>query len=95
MPVKTIRLYTLALILSDTLAILGAFSIAYILRVQFDPRPLINQISALNFFISFLILTPFWLIIFLSLNLYSPETYRRRLREMSKLLIGSFLGNRF
>ncbi len=92
MLVKTIRLYTLALILSDTLAILGAFSIAYILRVQFDPRPLINQISALNFFISFLILTPFWLIIFLSLNLYSPETYRRRLREMSKLLIGSFLG---
>ena len=73
MPVKTVRLYTIALIISDMLAVLGAFSIAYIARVQLDPRPLIAQISAVDFFLTFLLLNPFWLMIFLELDLYSPS----------------------
>ena len=43
MPVKSVRAYALALLLSDIIAILGAFTIAYIVRVQIDSRPLISH----------------------------------------------------
>lgn len=92
MPVKTVRLYTIALIISDTIAILLAFSLAYILRVQLDDRPLVNQIPAIDFFTTFVILMPLWLVVFWSLGLYSSRVYQKRLTEHGKLLLGSFLG---
>lgn len=92
MPVKNVRAYTLALILSDILAILSAFTIAYILRVQFDPRPLVHQISSRDFFMLFAVLTPLWVIVFSSIGLYSPKVYNKRLKEVGKLLLGSLLG---
>lgn len=92
MPVKTVRFYTFALIVIDVLAILAAFSLAYIVRVQLDPRPLINQIGAVDFFWTFVKLLPFWLITFWALGLYSPAVYQRRLTEMGKLAMGSFIG---
>ena len=69
MPVKSVRAYSLALLLSDILAVLGAFTIAYIVRVQIDDRPLIVSISALDFVTVFLLLTPFWILVFASLGL--------------------------
>lgn len=92
MPVKTIRFYTLALILFDVLAILAAFALAYVVRVQLDPRPLVNQIGALDFFVTFLQLTPIWVVTLWSLGLYSPAVYQKRLTEMGKLLMASFIG---
>jgi exopolysaccharide biosynthesis polyprenyl glycosylphosphotransferase len=92
MPVKTVRFYTLALVIFDVLAILSAFVLAYVLRVQLDARPLVNQIGALDFFLTFLQLTPFWIITLLSLGLYSPAVYQKRLTEIGKLLMASFVG---
>lgn len=92
MPVKTVRLYTLSLIIFDALAILAAFTLAYILRVQLDSRPLVNQISAVDFFTTFATLLPFFIITFWSLGLYSPRVYQKRLTEYGKLAIGSFIG---
>ena len=92
MPTKTVRLYTMALIFSDIFAILVAFSIAYILRVQLDARPLISQISAYEFFKIFVIISPFWILTFASLDMYTPKVYQKRLTEMGKVFIGSFLG---
>lgn len=92
MPVKTIRLYTFALIIFDVLAVLTAFTLAYVLRVQLDPRPLVNQIGAIDFFVTFLQLIPIWLIVLWSLGLYSPSVYQKRLLEIGKLAIASFLG---
>lgn len=92
MPVKSIRSYTLALIVFDMLAILAAFSLAYVLRVQFDSRPLVNQIGAYDFFVTFLQLSPLWLLTLWSLGLYSPAVYLKRLTEMGKLLMASFIG---
>lgn len=92
MPVKTVRAYSLALLLSDILAVLGAFTIAYIVRVQIDDRPLIVSISALDFVTVFLLLTPFWILVFASLGLYRPDVYQKRMREMRKLFTGSFIG---
>lgn len=92
MPVKTIRFYTLALVVFDVLAILTAFVLAYVLRVQLDTRPLVNQISAVDFFLTFLQLTPFWIVTLWSLGLYSPAVYQKRLTEIGKLLMASFVG---
>lgn len=92
MPVKTIRFYTIALIILDILAVLSAFVLAYILRVQLDPRPLVNEISAATFFTTFVQLTPFWVITLWSLGLYSPSVYQKRLTEMGKLAMASFVG---
>jgi len=91
MPVKTVRFYTIALILVDILAVLAAFTLAYIVRVQLDPRPLVNQIPAVDFFTTFVSLLPFFLITFLALGLYSPSVYQKRLTEYGKLVVGSFL----
>jgi exopolysaccharide biosynthesis polyprenyl glycosylphosphotransferase len=92
MPVKTIRLYTALLVASDVLAILAAFVLAYVVRVQLDPRPLVNQIGAVDFFVTFLQLTPFWIVTLLSLGLYSPAVYQKRLTELGKLAMASFVG---
>jgi exopolysaccharide biosynthesis polyprenyl glycosylphosphotransferase len=92
MPVKSIRSYTLALIVIDVLAVLAAFSLAYILRVQFDTRPLVHQISAREFFLTFIQLMPFWLLTLWGLGLYSPAVYQKRLTEYGKLFVASFIG---
>lgn len=92
MPVKTVRFYTFALIIADAIAILGAFSLAYILRVQWDPRPLVESISSSDFLLTFVELTPFWLLAFWALGLYSPRVYRKRLTEYGKLFLGSCVG---
>lgn len=92
MPVKTARLYTLFLLLADALSILLAFSLAYILRVQLDQRPLVNPILARDFFMTFLVLLPFWILTFWSLGLYSARVYQKRLTEYGRLIVGSFLG---
>lgn len=92
MPVKTVRFYTLALIIIDILAILAAFTLAYILRVQLDARPLVNQIPSRDFLMTFVTLLPFFLLTFWSLGLYSPNVYQKRLTEYGKLIIGSFIG---
>ena len=92
MPVKTARLYTIALIIADACAVLLAFTISYILRVQLDARPLVNQITALDFLGTFLTLLPFWIVIFWTLGLYSSRIYQRRLKEYGTLAVASFVG---
>ena len=92
MPVKTARLYTLALIVADTLAFLAAFAIAYKLRVSYDSRELLAVIPAREFMSTFLILVPFWLITFMTFGLYSPYVYTKRLTEYGKLFVASAVG---
>lgn len=89
---KNVKLYSLALIIADTLVLLTAFSIAYIVRVQFDPRPLLASVYAADYFQAFLFIVPFWIIIFASMGLYESNTYNRRLVSWAKLAIGSLIG---
>lgn len=92
MPVKTVRLYTIALIFADTLAFLAAFAIAYKLRVSYDSRELLAVIPASKFMSTFLTLIPFWLITFMTFGLYSPYVYQKRLTEYGKLFVASAVG---
>ena len=92
MPSKNTKFYSLILIIIDTFVLLAAFTLAYILRVQYDPRPLVTNVHAYDYLYAFLLIIPFWIIVFILLGLYQRNTYNRRLVEWSKIAIGSFIG---
>ncbi|MDX2776425.1 sugar transferase [Streptomyces caniscabiei] len=92
MPSKNTKLYSLFLIIADFIVLLGAFTIAYVLRVQYDPRPLLSEVYAYDYLVSFLLIVPIWIVIFAALGLYQSSVYNRRLAEWSKIAIGSFIG---
>lgn len=89
---KNIKFYSLILILIDTIVLLGAFTVAYIARVQYDPRPLLTDVHAYDYLQAFILIIPFWIIIFALLGLYQASTYNRRLVEWSKVAVGVFIG---
>ncbi|NTW61786.1 sugar transferase, partial [Candidatus Saccharibacteria bacterium] len=92
MPSKNIRFYSFLLVVIDTIVLLVAFGIAYILRVQYDHRPLLTNIYALDYLKAFSFIVPFWILVFAVLGLYQSSVYSRRLVEYSKIAIGSFIG---
>ncbi|HEU0266870.1 MAG TPA: sugar transferase, partial [Candidatus Saccharimonadaceae bacterium] len=92
MPSRNTKFYSLMLLVADFVVLTIAFVGAYVLRVQFDHRPLLDQVYARDYFISFLIVAPFWLIVFATLTLYRANTYNRRLAEWWRIAIGSLIG---
>ncbi len=86
------RIYSLLLIFVDVFVLFAAFVGAYILRVIYDPRPLLNEVYADEYLVSSLFIVPVWIIIFATLGLYRADVYNRRLLEWSKLGVGSFIG---
>lgn len=84
--------YAFLLIVGDFAALLGAFSLAYILRVKFDPRPLIEQIPAITYFFAVATVLPLWIVVHAFIGLYDPNIYERRFVEVGRLLVGAFLG---
>lgn len=85
-------IYALFLIVGDFLALVAAFSAAYILRVKLDPRPLIEQIPALDYLRASLAVLPLWILVHAFIGLYNSSLYERRFAELGRLLVGSFLG---
>ena len=92
MPGKNTKFYSLILILIDTFVLLGAFTIAYVARVQYDPRPLLTNVHAYDYLRDFILIIPFWILVFAMLGLYQSSTYNRRLVEWAKIAIGSSIG---
>ena len=78
--------------MGDFFALLSAFVLAYIFRVSLDPRPLINQVGAIEYLQIWFLLTPVWIIIFALLGLYAKRIYDFRWREIIGLFVGSILG---
>jgi exopolysaccharide biosynthesis polyprenyl glycosylphosphotransferase len=85
-------IYSVFLVIGDFLALLGAFSMAYILRVSLDSRPLISQIHAADYILAFLVVLPLWILVHALIGLYSQQIYEKRFVEFGRLLVGSFLG---
>ena len=83
--------YALLLIFGDFVAILAAFALAYILRVSLSDEPF-RTIYASDYAKAFLVIAPFWLMLFGFLGLYNRDTYEWRWRELSRLLVGSIIG---
>ena len=86
------KLYSLILILVDALVLITAFTLAYIARVQYDPRPLLHNIQSTDYAFAFLFIIPAWIAVFGLIGLYQPSVYNRRLAEWSKIAIGAVLG---
>ena len=92
MPSKNSRTYNLLLILTDIIILIVTFIGAYILRVKFDTRPLVNEVFSVEYLQASLYIVPIWVVIFAMLGLYQAKTYERRLIEWAKLAVGSFIG---
>jgi len=92
MPTKNTKFYSLLLVLADMLVLLIAFTMAYIIRVHYDPRPLLAPVYAVVYLQAFAIIVPIWILIFASIGLYTASTYNRRLVEWSKIALGAFIG---
>jgi len=86
------KLYSLILMLVDALVLITAFTVAYIARVQYDPRPLLHNIQSSDYAFAFLFIIPAWIAVFGLIGLYQPSVYNRRLAEWSKIAIGAVLG---
>lgn len=80
------------LLVVDVLVLLLAFVAAYILRVVWDDRPLLDEVYAYEYLLLTVAVIPIWILIFAFLGLYKTSTHSRRLLEWSKLAIGSFMG---
>jgi len=92
MPTKNTKFYSLLLVLADIFVLFAAFTLAYILRVQLDNRPLLTPVYAVEYIQAFLVIVPIWILIFATFGLYSSSTYNRRLVEWGKIALGSFIG---
>jgi exopolysaccharide biosynthesis polyprenyl glycosylphosphotransferase len=90
--------YNLFLVLGDFLALVAAFVGAYVLRVrlhvQLNPNHL-GIVHAVTYIEVFLVLLPFWILIFALLGLYNSSIYESHFREAGRLLVGSFIGMLF
>ena len=84
--------YAVLLIIGDFLALLAAFSLAYVVRVKWDHRPLINQINSLTYFTAILTTLPLWIGVHALIGLYSQSLFSKRFSEIGKLFVGSVLG---
>jgi exopolysaccharide biosynthesis polyprenyl glycosylphosphotransferase len=84
--------YTLFLVLGDFLALVAAFVTAYILRVSISDAPIATPVGAIEYFKAFLVLLPFWILIFALIGLYKAGIYEKRFMEFGRLLVGSFIG---
>jgi exopolysaccharide biosynthesis polyprenyl glycosylphosphotransferase len=84
--------YSFFLVIGDFLALVGAFGGAFLLRVTFSDKAIHQPIPALTYLLIFLLLTPFWLVVFGLLGLYNSNIYEKRFSEVGRLFMGSFVG---
>ncbi|HSX44247.1 MAG TPA: sugar transferase [Candidatus Saccharimonadales bacterium] len=87
--------YNIFLIVGDFLALIAAFIGAYVLRVSVSHKALDFPVHAHTYISVFLVLLPFWILIFALLGLYSPSIHEKRFSELGRLLVGSFIGMLF
>lgn len=85
-------IYGLVLVLGDFLALVAGFVAAYIIRGPLSTVPVANPIPATEYLKIFLLLLPFWILIFGLLGLYSNSIQEKRFRELGRLLVGAFIG---
>lgn len=85
-------IYKILLLIGDGIALLISFSLAYILRVSLDPRPVAQPVDSLTYITLIATLLPLWLGTFFLLGLYAKRNYERRPKEAVRLLIGAIAG---
>ena len=77
--------------IGDALAVVSAYSIAFILRVKISGTPIHNSIPANTYLQSLLLLVPFIIIIFSVIGLYQTSQRHTASSTVGRLLLGAFL----
>jgi exopolysaccharide biosynthesis polyprenyl glycosylphosphotransferase len=84
--------YSFSLVVGDFLALVAAFAGAYILRVSVSHKPLSESVPATAYLEIFMVVLPFWILLFALMGLYNNSIYEKRFVEAGRLLVGSFIG---
>lgn len=85
-------LFSFLLFVGDFAALVAAFTLAFIIRVKLDDRPLLEPITAQGYIGVVAVLLVFWIFVFALLGLYRSEVFENRFKEALLLLVGSFIG---
>jgi FlaA1/EpsC-like NDP-sugar epimerase len=88
-------IYNVTLVIGDAVAVTMAFGLAYVLRVSLSHKALSAHVHAITYISILISLLPFWILIFALLGLYNARVYDKRFNELSRLVIGSFIGMLF
>jgi FlaA1/EpsC-like NDP-sugar epimerase len=89
---NTSAIYNLCLVIGDSLSLIVAFTVAYVLRVSLSHRALSAHVHAHTYIIILITLLPFWVLIFALLGLYNARHYENRFDEFGRLVVASFIG---
>ncbi len=82
--------FTLLLVIGDVIAILGAYSVAYILRVKLSDAPVAEFVAARPYFLSLLTLLPFIVLLFVLIGTYRNIEAQRKLGQIVRVIVGAF-----
>ena len=82
--------FTLLLIVGDILAILGAYSLAYIFRVKLSEDPVANFVAAEPYFLSLLSLMPFILLFLILAGTYHVN-HKATMGQVIKIIVGALV----
>ena len=85
-------IFRISLIVIDCFALVAAFTVAYILRITLDPRPIYINVGAIEFITSIFTLLPLWIILFYFFGLYKREVYSHPFRESGRILLAAVFG---
>src|SRR6185436_2167268 len=88
-------IYGMFLVVGDFLALVAAFITAYLLRGPLSNVPVAHPLPGSEYVTIFVLLLPFWILIFGLLGLYSSSIQEKRFSELGRLFIGSFIGLMF
>ncbi|MBR5389220.1 sugar transferase [Candidatus Saccharibacteria bacterium] len=82
------------LILGDLLAIIFSFFFAYYFRTHLDKRPYFFESDLSGFIVEVALLVPIWILILISIGLYSKKILDRHARgkEIGRLFVASLIG---
>ncbi|HET9174697.1 MAG TPA: sugar transferase [Candidatus Saccharimonadales bacterium] len=78
--------------IGDFLALIVAFTVAYILRVSLSHRVLSAHVYAHTYIMIIASLLPLWILIFALIGLYNSRIHEQRFSELGRLIVGSSIG---
>lgn len=85
-------IYSIILVFGDFLALIAAFSAAYILRFRLLEDGKTATVGGENFVFAILSILPIWLLIHAFIGLYRQEIYEKRFVEIGRLMVGAAIG---
>lgn len=85
-------IYNVCLVIGDCLALIAAFLAGFLVRGPLSVKPVAHPVHLHTYLIIFLVLLPFWILIFALIGLYTSSIYEKRFSEVGRLAVGSFIG---